>query len=368
MALASAPGRVKAILEARQRGLPKRNWLFLHGKPGAGKSTLAEAIGCHLGRCFFVSAGSLMKKYRNETSERLEALFNAFEQVPGKKTLVIDELNKLTDNYSSEHTDAGTTSMVLWTNMDRFQSDQNFFFIGTANETKKLPPQLQSRFKHMFVELTGNNGDKRQMIKDCLGAFDIPKSPSIDEQFIEQLAERMKDFYYRDIENLIESAVIFALEEPSKTLTPASIEKAFQEEEYEMEHVCDLSTPISDDDRRHQESLRLQREFHDQQVVNNAAIESGLAWNSEKGCFVAYSKEGSGDHHSRSMYDDHRDEVFKYLTPEQKELMEKELDVQTKEKKRQEEEAKKDSFWTCFINAGKHLAGNALKRAPKEEK
>ncbi|MDP3889221.1 MAG: ATP-binding protein [bacterium] len=390
MALASAPKKIKAILEARQRGLLKRNWLLLHGAPGTGKSTLAEAMGCHWGKCFLVSAGIIMGDRRGLALERLNYLFRRVAQEYGKKTLVIDEINKLTDNYTSEHTDANETGTALWSNLDRFRSDLSFFLIVTANETKKLPPQLQDRFMGMKAEITGNNCDKRRIIEYYLSTFDIPRDPSIDEQFITQLAERAQNFSSRNIATLIESAVIFASLEPSKTLTPASIEEALEERKYELEHTCDFSTPVSDEERRHQESLaqqralheeqirqqetfhaaqlRQQQDFHNQQVVNNAAKEAGLSWIGGR-----YMSMSDGKY----LHQCNHDEAFRYLTEEQRELMQREVNRQREErieKKRREEEEQREnpsalrSFFSGWGDAGTRVAGNAFgKKSTKRD-
>ena len=61
-ALQKAPEKIKSILKI-EKDLKfiflRSNWLLLVGEPGTGKSTLAKAIGCKLGNCYFVTSGDL---------------------------------------------------------------------------------------------------------------------------------------------------------------------------------------------------------------------------------------------------------------------------------------------------------------------
>ncbi|MDP3889217.1 MAG: ATP-binding protein [bacterium] len=180
--LAQAPEKIKIILEARKLDWLKSNWLFLYGTPETGKLILAEAMGYYWGKCFIVSASNIIDDNCRITHDRLNYLFNQIARDPGRKTLIIDDINKLADYYMSKNTDANEISAAsFWDYFGHFRSDRDFFLIGTTNEIQKLTPQLQDRFEYMTIEVTDNNCD-RQMIEYNLNILGILKSPSFDEQ------------------------------------------------------------------------------------------------------------------------------------------------------------------------------------------
>jgi hypothetical protein len=234
-----------------------------------------KAVARKLGeKCYFVTSGDILLKYRNATSQRLKAIITAILRTSGKSVLVIDEINKLVENYTSENNDSGQTASTLWTSMDENQNNKNFYLIGTANDSKKMPPQLQDRFRHTFVTISSPTPDnRRQIIQHFLDHIGIPIDKQVNE-YIDQIVERTKGASVRNIKNFFYAAKLFALVTENPVLTRECLEQAVLERTNDAQVFCDFLPVISDEERRHQESLKLQKEslaLSKEQVKENRA-------------------------------------------------------------------------------------------------
>ena len=110
-------------------------------------------------RLYFLTTGQLSASERNATSSKLNAILEEIASQKEKSVLIIDELNVILENYASQNYDTKDNATTLWTNLDKNRNNPNFFFIGIGNETKKIPPQLQTRFLLKFVKITEPNKD-----------------------------------------------------------------------------------------------------------------------------------------------------------------------------------------------------------------
>lgn len=98
------------LLEAGRAGLrrdgPASNGVLLHGKPGNGKTALAEALAGELGVGFLsVSIADLQSKWIGQTTEQLVAAFRC-AQAQAPCVLLIDEIDSIIPNRAS----AGSSS------------------------------------------------------------------------------------------------------------------------------------------------------------------------------------------------------------------------------------------------------------------
>ncbi len=210
-----------------------------------------------MGTVYFVTSGDLLQKHRHGTSQRLNIIIKAVLKAPGKSVLVLDEVNKLSENYASENNDSGDTAATLWEKMDENRLNPNFFLIGTANDSKKIPHQLQSRFRHKFVKIPAPiDQARKELILYFLYSFDIPVDTSLSNENIDKIVDRTINFTIRDMESLCDAAVDFAYENKNPILTLECLEKAFKEREIDDKEFCDFSPSLPDEERRHQESLK----------------------------------------------------------------------------------------------------------------
>lgn len=265
----NAPSRLKALLvkeKSNSETLQRSNRIILIGEPGTGKSLLAKAIAYRLGsKCYFLTSGVLTSKNRGGSGEKLHAIIEQIKNENEKSVLVIDELNLLVDNYTSENRDTRETAAVLWTNLDALKSNKNFFFVATLNESKKIHPTLQTRFQRLIFEIPfPDKVTRRRRLEKLLNQNIISCDPAL-KNYLPQLVDKTDKFTQRDLDTLIGDAEIMAYEENENkpVLRPLHFDRVLNEWKQEKEKYWNFKEEISAEDRRHQESLAQSRELHE---------------------------------------------------------------------------------------------------------
>ncbi len=268
-----APLKLKAIVNEMLQGTntaAKFKTLLLAGPSGSGKTTLAQAIAHKLGRtCEVIHAPTLLGHFRDQAAEKVKDLFKRMAKNPKEPVLVLDEMNALTDDHTSEHSDTKHTAMQLWTRLDKYTKKKNFLLIGTTNVTKKMPHQLQSRFKgKTFVIDQPLHEARKQALQLHLKTIKIDES--CNEAYIDDLARKMTDFSQRDIEELIDSAMIFAGMDNSdlskRVLSKKHLEQAYKDLVFENDKLWDFKEHTTDEERRHRENRALsEKQFKENQ-------------------------------------------------------------------------------------------------------
>lgn len=143
-----APEGMKDIVAHLIKPLdPEWRAALLVGPPGTGKTTATLAVP-HLARWYwkFLSGPELAGQYRNEAKERLAFELKNIISQKKKVVVIIDELNKLLENFNSKGHDTDITASFLWTFLDEQKRNPNFFFIGTMNRDDKIPDPVKHRF------------------------------------------------------------------------------------------------------------------------------------------------------------------------------------------------------------------------------
>ena len=227
---------------------------------------MAKAIGCELGTCYFIVLGDVLSKYRHATSARLNKIITSIINSPGKSVIVLDEVNKLVENHMSENNDSGDTASILWQEIDKNKTNPNVFWIGTGNETTRMPPPLQDRFRHRFAEiaLIALQDDRKELILYFLSNMKIPIDDLNIKKNIEQLAHKTVNFTVRDIEGLIAASEDFARTNKRKgkafILNLECIDAAFEERKNDDRKFINFSAAsMTDEERRHKESMDLSK-------------------------------------------------------------------------------------------------------------
>ncbi len=157
--------------EARPRGI------LLLGVPGTGKSAFARALGNETGRPTLVlDIGALMGSLVGQTEQQVrQALRIADAMAPC--ILFTDELEKgLSRVASSGQTDSGVSARLFGTLLTWLADHRSdVYFVGTANDISKLPPEF-SRAERLdavyFLDLPGAR-EKEQIWRMYLARFGI---------------------------------------------------------------------------------------------------------------------------------------------------------------------------------------------------
>lgn len=260
---AQAPATLKALIYAllnnEEFAMRFKN-ILLTGQAGSGKSTLAEAIAYILGREYIViHAPDLLGHYRDQAAENLRKVFQQIAQDKEKPILIINEINALTDGYTSEHGDTQHTAMQLWTLLDKYKNDKDFLLIATTNVTKKMPHQLQSRFEGKTFSIDNPSFEsRRRAIEFYLKRLKLERDTTCTDSYLNELAAKTNDFSRRSIEALVDySLLLYAVKNPNvpKRISKEYLDASYAELIRQKQEFWDFSEHITDEERRHRENL-----------------------------------------------------------------------------------------------------------------
>lgn len=284
----NAPVKIKSLVNSMLMGeqfTEEYKALLLTGPSGSGKSTLAQAIAYKLKKKFVViNAPSLLGHYRDKAAENLRDVFKEIDEDPDKPVLIMDEMNVLTDGHTSEHSDTKNTAMQLWTLLDQHRANKDFLFIGTTNITKKMPHQLQSRFKgKTFLIENPSNESRARALHYYMQNLAIKKDHTCSNAYVEELAKKTEAFSQRDIKTLITSAILLsAIENPQQSprvITKKNIEEAYNDIIKENEFFWDFQEHTTDEERRHRENMaQNQKQFETSQETQIRLAEWNLLY------------------------------------------------------------------------------------------
>lgn len=277
---------VNSMLKGEQYATRYKN-ILLTGPSGSGKTTLAQAIAYKLQRkCIVINAPSLLGHFRDQAAENVRQMFKDLVEDKEKPILIMEEINALTDDHTSEHSDTKHTAMQFWTLLDERQHDKDFLLIGTTNVTKKMPHQLQTRFKMKTFLIDYPSLDSRKRtITFYLNKLGIQKDATCDSTYLHELAQKTVNFSQRDIEALIDTSILlFTMENPNvitKKITKRNLDQAYSELIQENEKFWDFSEQTTDEERRHKETLaQNKQQFEESQETQIKIAEWNLLFQS----------------------------------------------------------------------------------------
>jgi ATP-dependent 26S proteasome regulatory subunit len=217
--------------EAKKYGLKSSKGMLVTGISGTGKSLTAKILSNIFGIPLFrADIGKLFGSLVGETEKNTAMFFKQIDSV-SPCIILVDEVEKaLSGTESSGQSDAGVTSRLMGRLLEYLQEKKSdSFFIFTANDISKLPPELMRKGRI-----------------DSLWFFDLPT----DEERLSILKIHIKKTK-RDPEKFDLAAIV----RKTEGCTGAEIEgfikdamyKAFPEKvEYTTEHILEAvsNTPL----------------------------------------------------------------------------------------------------------------------------
>ncbi len=150
--------------------------ILLLGVPGVGKSAFARALGNEMGRpTLLLDLGSLYGSLVGQTESNLRQALRVADAM-SPCVLFVDELEKALSGIGGQG-DGGVSTRMFGTVLT-WLSDHtsDVFFVGTANDVSRLPPEFAraERFDAVyFLDLPAGK-DKDAIWELCRRQFNIP--------------------------------------------------------------------------------------------------------------------------------------------------------------------------------------------------
>lgn len=215
LAYRHAPTRIQRFiddLEDYPETIPtKRQYLFT-GKPGSGKTTLAQAVAQKAGwSCVLVPIPEFCNEYRNSEAGALTSYINATLNQHRKCVIVLDEMTLLTDSHNKEQNDGDSkAATTLWWLLDKCKKRNDIVVIGTTNDDSKLPAPLKSRLNNNGIVTISSPALEVRV--ELLNHLFTNLGLTLDEAYLNEIAKRAHDKSFRDIIDFSEQVADHAID------------------------------------------------------------------------------------------------------------------------------------------------------------
>lgn len=178
--------------------IPPYRSLLLHGKPGTGKTYVANAFANEMDAKFIqISLGEMGSKYQNETGNNIKKVFDDARKEKGNVILLMDEVDSIASKRgdSSNDKEKNNTLNVLLQEMSS-ENNENIFIICATNFYELLDPAFCRVGRiDVTLEIPLPNYETRLQILE----LNTKKKPLGEDIELEKVAEVMKDKNCADV-------------------------------------------------------------------------------------------------------------------------------------------------------------------------
>jgi SpoVK/Ycf46/Vps4 family AAA+-type ATPase len=199
-------------------GLPRRQRLLLHGPPGCGKSSIAEALAGELGRLLvIVRVDAVVSSYLGETASNLRRLFEF--AATGPFVLLFDEFDALGKERAdpADHGELRRVVNAFLQLLDRFRGPS--LVIAATNHEAVLDYALWRRFDDV-VEVPTPTTD------ELVRVLEAELRRTLQPETIRRAAKRLDGLPHAAAERVARDTLRAALLDNSPQVTPAHLDEA----------------------------------------------------------------------------------------------------------------------------------------------
>lgn len=199
-------------------GLPRRQRLLLHGPPGCGKTSIAEALAGELGRLLAtVRVDAVMSSYLGETASNLRRLFEF--ATTGPFVMLFDEFDALGKERAdpADHGELRRVVNAFLQMLDRFRGPS--LLIAATNHEAVLDYALWRRFDDV-IEVPSPT------VEDLQRVLEAELRGSLDPEVVRHAAEQLYGLPHAAAERVGRDTLRSALLDNAARVTPAYLDEA----------------------------------------------------------------------------------------------------------------------------------------------
>lgn len=216
---------LKNTEDAKAFGVDMPKGVLIAGVPGCGKSLSAKAAAALFNIPLLrLDMGRLLGKYVGESEANMRKAIELAEAV-SPCVLWIDELEKAFAGIGGEGGGAEVTTRLLGSFLTWLQEKESpVFVVATANNIKKLPPELlrKGRFDEIFYVGLPSREERRKIFEIHIGKRRNRDLAAIQKRMSE-LVDKTEGYSGADIEGVVRESVELAYANNKDALTADDI-------------------------------------------------------------------------------------------------------------------------------------------------
>ncbi|WP_027253518.1 AAA family ATPase [Photobacterium halotolerans] len=152
-------------------GIPVNPTLLLHGKPGTGKSKLANYLAAKLELPLITArADALISSYLGSTSKNIRSLLEYAQNEPC--VLFLDEFDAIAKARDDKN-EIGELKRVVVSLLQNIDNLGDTILIAATNHVHLLDPAIGRRFHYKLELLTPKERERRNLLTALLAKFDF---------------------------------------------------------------------------------------------------------------------------------------------------------------------------------------------------